>query len=141
MSAATFEEILARDGRLVYKAVGTSMEPMLRQNRDVVVIEPPRGRLRRGEAALYRRGGRYVLHRVVAVKPEGYVMRGDNVNYTEQVSETDVIGVLTAFVRDGKEHRATGVGFRLCGRLRNALCPLRRLRRRLARRWKGRKTR
>ena len=34
----TFEDILARDGKLVYKTRGVSMEPMLRQNRDLVVI-------------------------------------------------------------------------------------------------------
>ena len=35
----TFEDILSRDGQLVYKTRGVSMEPMLRQNRDLVVIQ------------------------------------------------------------------------------------------------------
>ena len=42
---STFEEILARDGRLVYKTRGTSMLPMLHQERDLVIIEGPKGRL------------------------------------------------------------------------------------------------
>ena len=36
---STFEEILEKDGKLVYKTKGVSMNPMLYQNRDLVVIE------------------------------------------------------------------------------------------------------
>ena len=53
----TFEEALERDGKLVYRTRGTSMEPMLRQDRDLVVLEPVNGRLQRFDVALYRRGG------------------------------------------------------------------------------------
>ena len=34
----SFEEILARDGRLIYKTRGVSMLPMLHQDRDLVVM-------------------------------------------------------------------------------------------------------
>ena len=37
----TLEDLLQRDGRLVYKTRGVSMEPMLRQNRDLVIIQVP----------------------------------------------------------------------------------------------------
>lgn len=63
----TFEDILARDGKLVYKTRGVSMEPMLRQNRDLVVIRVPSSRLKKYDVALYKRGDNYVLHRVVGV--------------------------------------------------------------------------
>ena len=42
----TFEEILSRDGRLIYKTRGVSMQPMLYQNRDLVIIETFEGRLK-----------------------------------------------------------------------------------------------
>ena len=51
----SFEEILARDGVLAYKTKGVSMEPMLRQNRDLVVIEAPSSKLQKYDVALYRR--------------------------------------------------------------------------------------
>ena len=41
-----FEEILARDGRLVYRTRGVSMKPMLYQNRDLVCIKVPEGPLK-----------------------------------------------------------------------------------------------
>ena len=53
---STFEEILEKDGKLVYKTKGVSMNPMLYQNRDLVVIEVPRGRLKKYDVALYKRG-------------------------------------------------------------------------------------
>ena len=37
----TFEDLLARDGSLVYRTKGVSMEPMLRQDRDLVTIQVP----------------------------------------------------------------------------------------------------
>ena len=50
---STFEEILKKDGRLVYKTMGVSMLPMLYQNRDIGVIVPPEGRLKKYDVALY----------------------------------------------------------------------------------------
>lgn len=61
--SATFEELLERDGKLVYKTRGVSMEPMLRQDRDLVVIRIPFSRLRKYDVALYKRGDSYVLRK------------------------------------------------------------------------------
>lgn len=41
---STFEEILEKDGKLVYKTKGVSMNPKLYRNRDLVVIEVPKWR-------------------------------------------------------------------------------------------------
>ena len=68
---STFEQILKKDGKLIYKTKGVSMNPMLYQNRDLVVIRPPEGRLKEHDVALYRRGKSYVLHRVIAVNDDG----------------------------------------------------------------------
>ena len=105
---STFEEILEKDGRLVYKTKGVSMNPMLYQNRDLVVIEPPAGRLDKYDVALYKRGKSYVLHRVIGVNDDGtYSILGDNTYNVETVPEKNVIGVLTQFVRDGKQYSVT----------------------------------
>lgn len=121
----TFEELLARDGRLVYKTKGTSMEPMLRQNRDLVVIEVPASRLKKDDIALYRRGENYVLHRVIDVKEDRYLIRGDNTYTLENVPDRAVLGVLTGFVRKGKQHSVDEGGYRRYVRFWNAIYPLR----------------
>lgn len=121
----TFEEILARDGKLVYKTKGRSMEPMLRQNRDLVTIEVPVSRLQKYDVVLYKRGANYVLHRVIEVKEGYYLIRGDNTYGMERVPEENVIGVLTGFQRKGKVHQATDPGYRLYARFWHAVYPLR----------------
>jgi hypothetical protein len=72
------------------------MRPLLHENRDLVVILKKDGRLRRYDVALYRRGTTYVLHRVVGVRDEGYLIRGDNTYALERVPEDAVLGVLVS---------------------------------------------
>ncbi len=123
----TFEDLLARDGKLVYKTRGRSMEPMLRQDRDLVILEPPGGRLRRYDVALYRRGKDYVLHRVIQVGENDCLFRGDNTYAEETVRREAVIGVLTGFVRKGKQISVTDRKYRLYVKCWCAAYPLRRL--------------
>lgn len=126
MSVATFEDILARDGILVYKTRGVSMEPMLRQNRDLVIIQVPSSRLRRFDVALYKRGTKYVLHRVIGVCADHYLIRGDNTYVVETVPDDAVIGVLTGFQRKGRHVSGDNRGYRLYVRFWDAIYPVRR---------------
>ena len=126
MNTASFESILDRDGKLVYKTKGSSMKPMLRENRDLVIIEKPSGRLKRYDVALYRRRQAYVLHRVIRTREQDYAIRGDNTYSLETgITDADMLGVLTAFVRDGHEVSVTDLSYRLYVRLWCALYPLR----------------
>ena len=43
MNKTSFEEILARDGRLFYTNIGDSMMPLIKQGRDLLVIEKKPG--------------------------------------------------------------------------------------------------
>ena len=121
----TFDEILARDGVLVYRTRGTSMEPMLRQDRDLVVVRAPSSRPKRHDVVLYRRGDAYVLHRVIEVGDSHYLIRGDNTFALERVPDSSVIGLLTAFQRKGRQHDVTDRGYLLYVRLWCAAYPLR----------------
>ena len=122
----TLEDLLQRDGRLVYKTRGVSMEPMLRQNRDLVIIQVPASRLKKYDVALYKRGKAYILHRVIEVKGDYYFIRGDNTFFPERVSDDDVIGVLSAFQRKGKQYKVTDRGYLIYARVWCAIYPLRR---------------
>ncbi len=105
MNRHSFEEILARDGRLVYTNVGDSMVPLIRQGRDLIVIESASGRLKKYDVPLYRRdNGQYVLHRILKVREKDYVICGDNRWRREYgIDDRHVIGVLRTVIRDGKE--------------------------------------
>ena len=126
-SKSSFEEILAKEGRLIYTNVGDSMLPLIRQNRDLVVIERPAGRLRKFDVPLYRRdSGQYVLHRVLKVRENDYVLCGDNRCSRETgITDRHVLGVLTAVIRDRKELSVNDWRYRLYVRLWCGLFPLR----------------
>lgn len=122
----TFEEILDRDGRLVYRFRGVSMKPMLYQNRDLVIIEKIKERPKKGDVVLYRRGRDYVLHRIVRVSEDGYVIRGDN-TYTNEtgIADEDLVGILTSFVRGGKTIAVDDPKYLRYVRFWNAVYPFR----------------
>lgn len=110
-----FEDVIDRDGKLIYTNVGDSMRPLIRQDRDILIIEKPQGRLKKYDVPLYKRdSGQYVLHRVLKVRENDYVICGDN-RYSKEYGITDrhIIGVLTAVVRDGKEIPITDWRYRL----------------------------
>ena len=113
---STYEEIIAREGKLVYTNVGISMLPLLRQGRDLFIVEKrDPERLKAGDVVLYRRlPDKYVLHRIVEVREKEYVILGDNcVNREYGITDGDILGVMTGFVRDGKQHAVTERGYRL----------------------------
>lgn len=115
MGNSTFEEELAKNGKLIYTNVGDSMMPLIRQHRDLLVIEKPAGRLKKYDVPLYRRdSGQYVLHRILKVRAEDYVICGDN-RWKKEYGITDrhVIGVLTAVIRDGKEVSVRSLKYRI----------------------------
>ena len=97
-----FEDIIASQGRLIYTNKGDSMFPFI-QPRDLLVIEKAEQPLKRWDIPLYKRdSGQYVLHRIVDINENGYVMCGDNRSQCEYgVLQRQIIGSLTAIIREG----------------------------------------
>lgn len=102
-ACVTIEELIETEGKYVGPTVGVSMLPMLKSGRDSVVIEKKQARLKPLDVALYKRGEKYVLHRVIETREGGYVIRGDNCYADELVPEEAVFGVLTEYFR-GEKH-------------------------------------
>ena len=98
----TIEALILTEGKYVGPTVGVSMLPMLKTGRDSVVIRKKEGRLKPLDVALYKRGEKYVLHRVISVIEGGYIIRGDNCYSDERIAEDAVFGVLTEFFRGEK---------------------------------------
>ena len=119
---------LERRGRVIAPFRGVSMLPMLRQDRDLVIIEKAAGRLERGDVGLYRRkgDGALVLHRVLEAGPEGYVFLGDNCAFAEKgIADEQILGRLVGFVHGGRQISANSPGYRRYVRLWLAIRPLR----------------
>ena len=112
MNKTNIPQYLAEHGELTYRIVGVSMNPLLRQDRDLITVlrtdlakKDKNGRFHNHEVVLYKRhsDGAYVLHRIVEVREKDYVILGDNCVKREYgISDEDILGVMTSFVRDGK---------------------------------------
>ena len=114
--SVSFDEYLEKYGSLSYSNVGVSMLPLLRQGKDVFVVQKKGSeRCKRGDVVLYHRPpDKYVLHRIIEVRPDDYVILGDNCVKKEYgITDSDIIGVMSGFSRSGRQHGITGTGYRI----------------------------
>lgn len=124
----SYEDYLNTHGSLTYSNVGLSMLPLLRQGKDLFTVKRKGpGRCRVGDVVLYRRPpNQYVLHRIIKVRPNDYVILGDNCIAKEYgIRDEDIIGIMTSFVRNGKEHSTGEVGYRVYSALWLYMVPVR----------------
>ena len=124
------EKQLRENGFYVSTTVGVSMWPMLRNRRDRVILRPLKSgeRLSRFDLPLYRRSdGRYVLHRVIGVKDDHYIIRGDNTYKKEKVKDCQIIGVVSEFYRKDRHILADNKKYHAYIRFWNLIYPVRSL--------------
>ncbi len=124
-----YEQYLEEFGELTYRFRGTSMLPLLKENRDLFTVRKknPGERFKVGDVVLYRRGDSYVLHRILKVLPDGgYVILGDNcVNREYGTRDEDILGVMTGFQRKGRNYTVQNLRYRLYSRWRVLTTPVR----------------
>lgn len=127
MNKSSFEEEIKKSGRIIYTNVGDSMMPYIKQGRDVLVISEVNGKLNKYDVPLYKRdSGQYVLHRILKVRENDYVICGDN-RWNKEYGITDrhIIGILTGVIRDGQEIPVTSRKYRIYVHLWCDLFPVR----------------
>lgn len=112
----SIESYLSENGTLTYTHKGRSMLPLLREGKDLFTLRrkgPERCRV--GDVVLYKRPpNHYVLHRVMRVLDGGYVILGDNcTEYEYGITDNDIIGVMTGFIRSGHGYSVKCMGYRL----------------------------
>ncbi len=109
------KETLDNGGKVTFTPKGISMLPMLKSNVDKVTLEKPVFPLKKYDIPLYyRNDGGYVLHRVIKVEKDSYVMRGDNQLINESgIEETQIIGVVSEFTRKGKNYTVNDFCYRV----------------------------
>lgn len=126
----TYEEYLEQNGEMTYTNRGISMLPLLKQGRDLFTIRKKGAeRCQKYDVVLYRRPPEsYVLHRIVAVRPDDYILLGDNcLNKETGITDRDIIGVMTGYVRKGKAHSTDDFGYILYSRWIVLTYPVRRM--------------
>ncbi len=116
MKRGEFEKYLCRHGEVMMPIQGTSMLPLLRQGKDLVLIERKKEnhRYEEGDVILYRRveKNQYVLHRIIHVGADDYILLGDNCFSKEYgIRDENILGIMTGFVRSGRYHSVQEKGY------------------------------
>ncbi len=97
-------EILENGGKVTFTTKGRSMMPLLDDGKDKVVLVKPEFPLKKKDVIFYQRDdGQYVLHRIIKIKDNQYILRGDNQNELEYgITDKNIIAVAISFERKGK---------------------------------------
>ncbi len=117
MIEGNIEEMLSSEGVYITTTVGISMYPLLKSRRDNVVIRPITKKLKKYDVPLYKRGDKYLLHRIIKVTDKGYIIRGDNCDKKEfDITNEKIIGVLDALWRKEKFFTVEKLSYKLYSR-------------------------
>lgn len=110
----SFASVIEESGYLAYTIRGVSMRPLLRQGKDVVVIEKPNRHWGKYDTVLFlRRNGQYVLHRILKVMNGKCWIVGDNCISGEVIDDDQIIGVMTSIKRGGKTIKVTNWKYKM----------------------------
>ena len=107
---------------------GFSMRPFLEDGRDKALLTKP-VTIKKGDAVFAEvTPGHYVLHRIISIKGENVVLRGDGNIGVERCSLADIKGFAIGFYRKGrtKLDRTNGLKWRVYSLVWTTLFPLRR---------------
>ncbi len=105
MEEKSIKEILDTYGKYTGLTMGTSMKPLIHQQRDNIIVLKNTERLKKYDVALYvTPQGKYIMHRVVKVCDDHYVIVGDNLLKKEYVTDDMICGVLVGFYKNGKRY-------------------------------------
>lgn len=97
------ERLLREQGSLVHTIKGVSMMPLLDQNKDAVHLIPVNRELQKNDIVLFKRAnGALVLHRIIKIREDGYVIRGDNCLGSELVPRKNIIAIADAVYKNGR---------------------------------------
>ena len=122
---SSVERELLDSGTCIMKTFGSSMQPLFRDGKDIVIISKKEASLKKYDVALYRVGEKYVLHRVVGKRGGDYLMRGDNTYAKELVTEGEVLGVLVEYIRNGKRRSVKSFFYKVYSVVWNFIYPMR----------------
>ena len=99
----SIKEILDTYGKYTGLTMGTSMKPLIHEQRDNIIVVKNKGRLKKYDVPVYvTKQGKYIMHRIVEVCDDHYVIVGDNLTKKEYVTDDMICGVLVGFYKDGK---------------------------------------
>lgn len=93
----SLETLLNKENLIVSEVTGYSMYPFLIPNKHKVIIAKT-NKINLYDCILYKdTNNKYILHRVIDIKDNYYVVRGDNTLVIEKIPKENVLGILTQY--------------------------------------------
>ncbi len=125
---AIIQEVLDSGGEFQLYPRGSSMLPLIQEGRDWVRLIQKGNALHRNDIILYHRSdGSFVLHRIVKIRKDGYVLCGDNqIQLETGIQEDQVIALVKEIGRKGRSISNHSFWLRLYERIWGCL-PFRKL--------------
>ena len=100
---ADYKSQIEKNNVIAFVPGGNSMWPILKNKKQSVIVQKKQSRLKKFDVGFYQRdNGAFVLHRVMQVTPDGYIMCGDSQLVFEKVKEENVFGVMEGFYQGKK---------------------------------------
>ena len=126
---AVLRELIEEGNQVSLLISGSSMSPFLIHHRDTIYFKKPDRELRVGDMVFYRRGnGKYVMHRIRRIRPEGFYMIGDAQWEIEgPLQREQIFGLITAVERKGKLIQPGDFWWEFFAKVWLRIIPLRRL--------------
>jgi len=124
----SIKEILETRGIYTGLTMGASMEPLIHQQRDNIIVVKPEGRLKKYDIPVYVTSyGKYIMHRIVEVHDNHYIIVGDNLLRKEYVTDDMIVGKLVGFYKNGKKYidLQNNKKYKIYSRIWVALLPVR----------------
>lgn len=91
------EDKLKKEDFIISDINGNSMSPFLKEKRDRVVITKLVKEPQLYDVVLYKNNNKYILHRIIGISDDKYLIRGDNCISIEYIDKNRIIGVLNAY--------------------------------------------
>ncbi len=101
----SIKEILDSKGIYTGLTMGSSMEPLIHQQKDNIIVVKTSERLKKYDIPVYlTKNGKYVMHRVIEVFDDHYIIVGDNLLTREYITDDMITGKLVGFYKNGKKY-------------------------------------
>ena len=86
---------------VIFNVKGTSMFPFIRNGKDAVKLTPVNQQLAQNDVVLFKNKGNYILHRIIKIDRDCFIMQGDGViKNKEYCKREDIVGVVTHICRN-----------------------------------------
>jgi signal peptidase I len=99
-----FEDVLNKDNELFFTNVGYSMYPLIKEREDILHIVKT-DEFKKGDILLYKSNvDHYVLHRLLKIKKDKYILAGDYNYFKDQpITKEQILGkLITIKKKDGR---------------------------------------